>query len=301
MRNNDTAVRYLLGELPEKERDAFEDRMFAEQDAADALEAAEQDLIDAYLRHELGALERKSFENAYFQHPGRRKKVEAARILEEKLFSTVLTEAVVSHESIWGFLKIFRSPAFVAACLLLVMGAAISMLFIRNYENGPDIADTPPQISESPEQTGTDGQPPLTKEPPANQTLNASKPDKGKTTAPETRSVFAVTLFPATRGSERPTLVIPSNTSRVVLRLVHDNEKEFLKYRVVVQDNRGHRILSRDFPVSAERTLPVSISSSRMRPGSYEAAVVGVGPNGRGEELMFYEFVVSGKGSTSRN
>ena len=46
-------VKYLLGRLTEEEQVQVEDRAFADRDYMAALEAAEADLIDAYVRGEL--------------------------------------------------------------------------------------------------------------------------------------------------------------------------------------------------------------------------------------------------------
>jgi len=58
-------VRYLLGDLPAEEEARIEDRAFADRDYMGALDAAEADLIDAYVRGELSQAERRKFENRY--------------------------------------------------------------------------------------------------------------------------------------------------------------------------------------------------------------------------------------------
>jgi len=77
----DLAVRYLLGDLPEAEREALEDRYFLEADAFEELKAVEDDLIDAYCRGTLAAPQRPLFEARYLQSESGRQRVEFARAL----------------------------------------------------------------------------------------------------------------------------------------------------------------------------------------------------------------------------
>ena len=68
-------VKYLLGSLTEEEQADVEDRTFANPDFLIAVEAAEADLIDAYVRGDFSETERRSFEQRFLVSPERRKKV----------------------------------------------------------------------------------------------------------------------------------------------------------------------------------------------------------------------------------
>src|SRR4051812_7338736 len=74
-------VRYLLGNLTEEEQVRVEDQAFAEPDYLRAIEAAEADLIDYYVRGELAQADRQAFERRFLTSPQRRGKVEFARAL----------------------------------------------------------------------------------------------------------------------------------------------------------------------------------------------------------------------------
>ena len=74
-------VRYLLGNLTEEEQVRVEDQAFAEPDYLRAIEAAEADLIDDYVRGELTQADRRAFERHFLTSPQRRGKVEFARAL----------------------------------------------------------------------------------------------------------------------------------------------------------------------------------------------------------------------------
>src|SRR5262245_30680755 len=74
-------ARYLLGNLTEDEQIRVEDRAFADPDYMGALNAAEADLIDDYVKGELAQGDRLAFESRFLTSPQRRKKVEFAQAL----------------------------------------------------------------------------------------------------------------------------------------------------------------------------------------------------------------------------
>ena len=80
-------VRYLLGNLTEEEQVQVEDRAFSDPEYLGALEGAEADLIDTYVRGELGQQDRRAFELRFLLSPNRRRKVEFA-----KAFAAVTAE-----------------------------------------------------------------------------------------------------------------------------------------------------------------------------------------------------------------
>src|SRR3954452_19312096 len=85
---------YLIGNLTEAEESRVEDRVFSDSDTLAALEDAEADLIDAYVRGSLSDAERRAFERRFLASPSRRKKVEFARALAK-----VTTQSTVAREA----------------------------------------------------------------------------------------------------------------------------------------------------------------------------------------------------------
>jgi hypothetical protein len=75
------ARRYLLGDLTEDERVAIEQEFFGDAAAVDRIEAAEDDLIEAYLANRLDAGTRQRFEDSYLAAPHHRTRVETMRHL----------------------------------------------------------------------------------------------------------------------------------------------------------------------------------------------------------------------------
>jgi hypothetical protein len=81
-RDDDRAVRYLLDELPEADREAFEDEYFGEEGVYGALLAAEDDLIDRYCEDGLTPDQRARFEQRYLTTEEGRERLEFARALK---------------------------------------------------------------------------------------------------------------------------------------------------------------------------------------------------------------------------
>jgi hypothetical protein len=78
-------VRYLLGQLSEEEAERLDELSIADDEVAWRLRAAEDDLVDAYVRGSLTDLARARFERVYLVTPKRRDKVRFAQSLVRAL------------------------------------------------------------------------------------------------------------------------------------------------------------------------------------------------------------------------
>lgn len=83
--SDELLVRYHLGELSPGERDAVEDRYFADNAFHERVLAAEEELIDSYVRGELSNKQRKHFESWFLRTDDRLKKLEFAKALARYL------------------------------------------------------------------------------------------------------------------------------------------------------------------------------------------------------------------------
>ncbi|MDQ2746506.1 MAG: hypothetical protein M3T96_04515 [Acidobacteriota bacterium] len=73
---------YLLGSLPAAEAERYDERSFTDENFNDALNAAEQDLVDGYARNELNGATLEKFNAHYLASPVRREKAEFAKALQ---------------------------------------------------------------------------------------------------------------------------------------------------------------------------------------------------------------------------
>jgi hypothetical protein len=81
--NDPRLERYLLGDLPEEEQDALERDFFRSDETFDLLQAAEDDLIDAYVAGTLPAEATGKLRERLERTPARRARVELARALRK--------------------------------------------------------------------------------------------------------------------------------------------------------------------------------------------------------------------------
>jgi hypothetical protein len=95
--NNERLIaRYLLGDLPEEQQVAIEDRAFADKDYLALVTAVENDLIDDYVNRDLSATERRQFETRFLASSERRKRVEFAKALARVPVAAPVPERTVT-------------------------------------------------------------------------------------------------------------------------------------------------------------------------------------------------------------
>ena len=123
--------RFLLGEMPETERSAFETRFVADESLFEQISVAEDELIESYLRETLSPAEKTNFEREFLATEPRRQRVAFTRTLldklktEQEIAAVKKTEtATTAHPSVWENLtNLLRFPklAFGAAFALLIL------------------------------------------------------------------------------------------------------------------------------------------------------------------------------------
>jgi len=80
--NNETIVNYLLGSLPEAETERLDELSITDDEFAVALNAAEKDLVDAYVQGELTGAALEKFRSYYLASPLRRGRLNFAQAFE---------------------------------------------------------------------------------------------------------------------------------------------------------------------------------------------------------------------------
>jgi hypothetical protein len=300
------AAEYLLGKLQGDDRDSFEEVVFGDDEISNMLDAAEHDLIDEYLRGELAADQRGQFEKFFLASTTGRNKVASARLMHEHLIDRELRPRAAPTTSVsttWSWLRM-PSLAWAGAFGLITAAILIGGWLILGRSDNPQLADSgAPKPTPVPtiEQTNVSvpSNTPIT--PPKDERAAANIPKDDSTEKPPAPKVFAATLFPATRSGERPTLMVPKDAERVTLRIVHENAKEFRRYRVEIHDDSGRTLISREFPIRKTRiSAPINFTFdiAVLKAGSYELALLGIGESDRSEEIKFYDFVVKKKYKT---
>lgn len=146
MTESDEIMRYLLLEMDEAERGSFEERIFADDALFFEVSAAENELVDRFVRGRLEADDAARFEATFEQLPGRRPKLASAvalRSLIDDERAEDLLAAAAARPGFWQ--KISASlgvPAFglAAGSLTVLLLAAMIFLVVERGRRGTELA-----------------------------------------------------------------------------------------------------------------------------------------------------------------
>ena len=136
-RQTEIVKRYVLGVLPEEERDRFEQQYFSDNSLFEEVELAEDELVDRYVRDDLPKDDRRLFEQALTSSSRLSERVEFARLLSTKTTSQPQPQVMpVSAPGFWQRLfspqqQAFRFASAFAVLLLLVGGVIIFMAWLN--------------------------------------------------------------------------------------------------------------------------------------------------------------------------
>jgi hypothetical protein len=280
-------MQFLLGNLTEEERIAFEDRLFADDELFDRVQMAEADLVDGYVRGQLSPRDRERLEAGLLATPAGRDKLAFARALDARLHAVrperrpaVATEPV----SMWawvvarrGWLAGAAAAAIAIAAVVYLVGAGDTVL----TEPEPAVAESAPGLPApsgpvpAPSETG-----PAALPPPADvEPRRGSLPPKNSLARTERARVVAFEFAPQTVRSveELRVLSVPNDadTIRLVLGL---DEPERSRYSAVLKTVAGEPVLRRDsLPVRGDgsgRRIVLDLPGDRLPPEEYVVALV---------------------------
>ena len=116
---------YLLQELTEEEAERYEEQCFTQEEWPAALEAAEQELIDAYLNNELSNDRRSRFEKNYLTTDVRKARVLTAQSLRKILPPPPPRPKMTLAEKLQ---VLWRSPIPQAAAAIFIVAISLSLL-----------------------------------------------------------------------------------------------------------------------------------------------------------------------------
>jgi len=257
-----TIRRYLLGDLPEAETVALEERYFADPEAFEQVWAVENDLVDDYVAGRLDSAEQERFESHYLSSPPHRERVAAARALRGRSSDSLTASRAKPGSFTWWL---------VAAVLPLLLGAM--WLLTRRTAERPIVVEAPQTPTPGPSEIRT-------------------PPSPSPALRPPVVVAFALSPILVRGGKEQPKVDIPPGTDEVVLNLggeqVAANRLTF-----VLRAVDGAAIVSgRAEP--APRSLPwlvasVRVPAARLPSGDYILVLSAAGDD---EPLNQYYFRV---------
>src|SRR5215475_8115280 len=279
-------VRYLLGELSESEQVAVEDRAFAESEYLGALEAAEADLIDTYVRGGLLESDRRAFEHRFLNSPNRRRKVEFARAL-----AVVAAESPVRPQARPSVRELFRgwSPSlrFAAGFAMVFCLVGAFWFFYQNtaMRSQMSVLESRRRELETQRQR-LEGQ------------LSAQQSVPGQESAGSAGFAASLVLVPGLSRSEAQTeeLVLTPSTMIAHIRIQLEPRDDYPRFRAELRTRRGDEVVTAGNllrqQTGAGYTVSFDVPASALTTGDYELALKGAGARQGLTDIGFYYFHV---------
>jgi hypothetical protein len=311
---------YLLGSLSDEEVERLDELSFTDPSFADALAAAEGDLVDAYVQNELTSEQLERFKSHYLISPLRRHRTEFADALktilarESKASSPQSVLHSATKQSFPMSMFASRSLARWALVAGVVALVCISVwLGIQNARLRQQAASTESQLHElqrreqellkaKREQSPANSeQPPQKTEDVARSTENEKQqsnepPQRKSLRQPVKPAIASFILAPQMRNvSEVPVVSLPRDTSHVQMTLKLE-PNDYRSYRVALVDPDTNQVLWRSGklvrPKSPNDTVGVSFRVVLLKPKNYILRLFGTSAEGGSEFITQYPFKV---------
>jgi hypothetical protein len=320
---NQDITQYLLGTLPEVEKERLDELSVTSQEFAESLSASEKDLIDAYVQGELSGMMLAEFESHYLASPIRRERVEFAEAF--KVFAgkqTVLDDSSVrgqadvhrKRKSSWlPTLNIFggQSPALKwgLAAAVVVLIAAGAFLLVQNARlreqmsvelaHRDELRQREMQLQQELEQqrvSNTAIEQELARVREERARLEDELKKSGQLSASQT-AIASFVLTPQLRGvGQARSVSIPANANRVTIQLnLEPNDYQAFVVVLLDQSNRQELWHSGKLKASSRgdaRTLNVRFSAGLLKSQGYVLQASGISAKGQSEVLSDYAFKV---------
>lgn len=320
--DNQSLTRYLLGDLPEGERQEIEARFFADDEVFEELDALEAELRYDYAQGALSARDRKLFEARFVTNGEERRQAALAKAVLEKVEElktarAVKPAAVVEEKLSWwrsllAVLALNRpaiSMAFGAVALVLMFGSA--WLFYQTVRLREDVrtlqAAREAQERESREQTAElqdrnkELEQQLGEEQDRNKELEQQMANQPPQTIPQTpgqqiaSTIASFLLLPglsrdATAGAKRLTIAQDVKTVRLQLKVGAAND--YRNFRATLKTVEGRQLWSRGGLRASGTTVVVSVPASVLTAGDYELTIAGQTESSTFEDVDDFYFTV---------
>jgi hypothetical protein len=311
MPDEDTIVSYLLGELPEDARAAFEDRAFMDEQLSREVRAVEHDLIDEYVRGGLTETRRAHFEQLFLASAKRRQDVAFARALAQ--VSDEAGPADLPARSGWwqtslAVLRHLTMSPQVGFATAIVLAVGASWLVLDRGQLRSELARVQADRQDQRSQADALRQQ-LSDEAARRIDLSAQLEAErrraealaGQSSAgANTPSAPLLALFLppglSRSATTRPSLALPPPAlPPVTLQIGLETEDQFPRFAIELRAADGRLVLSRT-GLGAEtsragRVLALTVPAGTMTAGQYELRLQGVG-TGPAEDLRYYYFDV---------
>ena len=305
LNNEKLIARYLLGDLPEEQQVAIEDRAFADKDYLALVTAVENDLIDEYVRQELSPTERQQFERQFLASAERRKRVEFAKALAR--VPVVSERAGVSwRESLYAFISGLNPAArFAVAAVMLLFVVGGAWLLTQTLRLRSQLTQLQAQLQQQVDaerRRNEELNARLTQEKQQREQSEESLrqlSETGDATNPPPRPVIAaLTLLPGLSrgGGEKASLVMPEDARLVRLQIGIDADEPYKTFAVELRTVAGRQVWTRENLTARTRgktrAVTLTLPATVLKSGDYELRLSGRKESGESEDVGFYYFDV---------
>ena len=260
---------YLLGQAPRQARESFEAKYLADDDIFEDLVAAENDLIDSFVRGALSPAERAQFRTHFLSTPERLERVAFARSLVDYVASESGSRSGFFHARGW---------AIAAAVLIVIALAALGW----NLELRRQLREASIRQQELHQRV----------------LALTARVDSAPWQAPRPGQTLVAATFSAniTRGAGRGNVLsLPAGVSDAFV-ILSRKPGNYSTYSVRAENADGREIWSGvnlAFSNSHEATvITVKLPSALMRAGDYVFRLAGATQDGKVEDLDEYSFRV---------
>ncbi|HJZ67629.1 MAG TPA: hypothetical protein VKF81_05885 [Blastocatellia bacterium] len=310
---------YLLGTVSEAESERLDELSLTDDDFAERLRAAENDLVDSYVKGELSGDLRARFISHYLASPRRLEKVRLAEALvayadtqaaataehpgAPDSVSVAVGEALPRERFRFGIPGLPLQWGFAVAALLLLLTAgylAFHNIRLRNQvaQERAERAELEHREQELQQQLDERQSAGAETEKELAQVRDRLSQLEQQLGAPQQRNlnVVAFNLSAQTRGvGNLATLTVPRGTDLVALQL-HLEADDFPAYRAALKDPLTGQIVWRSGELKKSgksKALRVSLRAGLLRPQNYSIELSGIASGGTVESLGSYPFRVA--------
>jgi hypothetical protein len=295
-------AKYLLGNLTEDEQVRVEDRAFADPDYVGALESAEADLIDAYVRGELGESDRRGFERRFLISASRRTKLEFARAFAKVEAESKPAESAAGRQQsgLETLVSAFRrwNPAFqfeVAFALICVAGASWLIVENKAMHSRMAVLEAQRRNLEIREQRLRRQ---LSEEQSHAGSLTAQLLQRPSPNATHVPSLASLILLPGlSRAETRVEQLVLSPTvqlARIEIQL--EARDDYTRFRAELRTRGGEELLDRSnltkHRTAGNYSVVLDVPASVLAAGDYELALKGILNDQSVQDVGYYYFSV---------
>jgi hypothetical protein len=293
---------YLFSALAAEETERLDELSFTDERFVQELRAVEDDLVDAYVRDELGSTLHTQFETRYLSSPLRQEKVALAKALHRYELENRKLEVPQRDQPLalrTFFPRFLTNRAWqwtFAAVLLVLIGLSGWLIFQKRKVNQVPQNEQARDSAEKDRVAGPNAspelQPELTK--PSAETISQEQKKPEPDVAVE---IASIALAPQVRSETTvPAVSVKSATGYVAVRL--DLEpNEYSVYRVELLRQSAREVLWRANNLSSrkhdgDQTVNVRLPAGLLRSESYVLRVSGLSKTGGSELISDYRFRV---------